>query len=79
MPKTFTNQNQLLALLYNELTLSNKVDLMQQVSESLTLTQELNELTETISLLSAAELEPDPTSLSIIMEYSLKTQAFLHV
>lgn len=79
MPKTFTNQNQLLALLYNELTLSNKVDLMQQVSESLTLTLELNELTETISLLSAAELEPDPTSLSIIMEYSLKTQAFLHV
>jgi hypothetical protein len=79
MPKIFTNQNQLLALLYNELPASNKQDLMQQVAASLPLQQELNEMAETISMLAEAELEPDPTSLSIIMEYSLKTQQLQHV
>ena len=79
MPKIFTNQNQLLALLYNELPASNKQELMQQVAASLPLQQELNEMAETISMLAEAELEPDPTSLSIIMEYSLKTQQLQHV
>ena len=79
MPKIFTNQNQLLALLYNELPASNKQDLMHQVAASLSLQQELNEMAETISVLSEAEVEPDPTSLSIIMEYSLKTQELQHV
>ena len=79
MPKIFTNQNQLLALLYNELPASNKQDLMHQVAASLSLQQELNEMAETISMLSEAEVEPDPTSLSIIMEYSLKTQELQHV
>lgn len=79
MPKIFTNQNQLLALLYNELPASNKQDLMQHVAASLPLQQELNEMAETISMLAEAELEPDPTSLSIIMEYSLKTQQLQHV
>ena len=79
MPKIFTNQNQLLALLYNELPASNKQDLMQHVAASLTLQQELNEMAETIGMLAEAELEPDPTSLSIIMEYSLKTQQLQHV
>lgn len=79
MPKIFTNQNQLLALLYNELPASNKQDLMQHVAASLPLQQELNEMAETISMLAEAELEPDPTSLNIIMEYSLKTQQLQHV
>lgn len=78
MPKTFTNQNQLLALLYNELPALKKQDLMQQVATSLPLQQELNEMAETISMLSEAEVDPDSTSLSIIMEYSLKTQQLQH-
>lgn len=79
MPKIFTNQNQLLALLYNELPALNKQNLMEQVAVSLPLQQELNEMAETISMLAEAEVEPDPTSLSIIMEYSLKTQELQHV
>lgn len=79
MPKIFTNQNQLLALLYNELPALNKHDLMQEIASSLPLQQELNEMAETISMLADAELDPDPTSLSIIMEYSLKNHELLHV
>lgn len=78
MPKNSTTQNQLLALLYNELPTTAKTDVLQKVGKDQMLKQELNELAETIDLLNEISEMPSKTSIDIIMEYSAKTQEAMH-
>lgn len=78
MPKNSTTQNQLLALLYNELPHGTKTDVLQKVGNDQALKQELNEFAETIDLLNEISEMPSKTSVDIIMEYSAKTQEAMH-
>ena len=73
MPSKSTT-NQLLALLYNELTPTAKSSILSQLKNDDALQQDLNDYAETISFLEKAELDANPTSLQIIMEYSAKSK-----
>lgn len=77
MPQKFTPDS-LLALLYNETTPEEKFRILSEVQESPKLSEELTELSEAIDLLSQAELDPHPTSVAIIMEYSARTHEVQH-
>lgn len=78
MPANFT-PNQLIALLYNETSPEHKSSLLEMVSSDFGMQKELNDYAETISYLEEAELNANPTSIAIIMEYSAKTQELQHV
>ena len=77
MPSKSTT-NQLLALLYNELTPTAKNSILSLLKNDVALQQDLNDYSETISFLDKAELDADPTSIAIIMEYSAKSKELEH-
>ncbi|MBP9185830.1 MAG: hypothetical protein KBE91_02015 [Bacteroidia bacterium] len=77
MPSKST-PNQLLALLYNELTPTAKNSILSQLKNDVELQQNLNDYAETIGFLNKAELDADPTSIEIIMEYSAKSKELEH-
>lgn len=70
--------NQLIALLYNELEPAAKSNLLEELSLNNDLQQELNDYAETISFLDEAELDANPTSIRLILEYSAKSQELEH-
>ncbi len=70
--------NQLIALLYNELEPAAKNSLLEELSFNSDLQQDLNDYAETISFLDEAELDANPTSIQLIMEYSAKSQELQH-
>jgi|JI71714BRNA_FD_contig_61_2460392_length_483_multi_2_in_0_out_0_1 hypothetical protein len=70
--------NQLIALLYNELEPAAKSNLLEELSLNNDLQQELNDYAETISFLDEAELDANPTSIQLILEYSAKSQELEH-
>lgn len=75
MPKKFTNHNQLLALLYQELSPVETPSVLNDLANQPTSQQELNDMADIIGRLTEAELDPHPTSVSIILEYSAKTKS----
>ena len=77
MPATST-PNQLIALLYNETSPEQKNNLLEMVGNDLGLQKELNDYAETLSYLEEAEVNANPTSIAIIMEYSAKMQQLQH-
>lgn len=77
MPQKFTPEH-LLALLYNEISPEQKQEIFQQMVENPAHSEEFANLSEIVSLLDAAELDPHPTSVALIMEYSAKTHEVQH-
>ena len=77
MPQKST-PNQLIALLYNELEPEAKSSLLEELSLNEDLQQEFNNYAETISFLDEAELDANPTSIKLILEYSAKSQQLEH-
>ena len=78
MPQKST-PNQLIALLYNELEPTAKSNLLEELSLNNDLQQQLNDYAETISFLDESELDANPTSIQLIMEYSAKLKELEHV
>lgn len=72
MPQKFTNED-LIASLYNETPLQARQDLLSELKHNAALADEFADLSEIIDALDDAGLDPHPTSISIIMEYSAKT------
>jgi len=70
--------NHLIALLYNELDPIAKSDLLEELSLNNELQQQLNDYAETISFLDESELDANPTSIQLIMEYSAKSKELEH-
>jgi hypothetical protein len=77
MPQKST-PNQLIALFYNELEPEAQSGLMEELSLNSDLQQEFNDYAETISFLDKAELDANPTSIQLILEYSAKSQELQH-
>lgn len=77
MPSKSTT-NHLIALLYNELEPTAKSDLLEELSLNIDLQQQFNDYAETISFLEESELDANPTSIQLIMEYSAKLKELEH-
>ena len=77
MPQKST-PNQLIALLYNELKPEAKSSSLEELSLNEDLQHEFNNYAETISFLDEAELDANPTSIKLILEYSAKSQQLEH-
>lgn len=71
MVKIYT-KSYILQYLYNELDLEQRIDFENEIKRNVQLFTKVNELKSTISQLDSISLEPDQTTIDLILEYSLK-------
>jgi hypothetical protein len=72
MPTKFTPEH-LIASLYNETDSQIHQELLSELKNDAALADEFSDLSEVIGMLDDAGLDPHPSSVAIIMEYSAKT------
>lgn len=78
MPEKSTKSNQLIALMYNELTATKKADVLSVIQTDDEVKQEWLTLSETVQALNEISEEPSQSTIDLIMEYSAKTHEPQH-
>lgn len=77
MPKIYT-PNDLIRFIYNETDTHESLEISQGVQSHPKAAEDLEQFRSVIRELDAMDLEPDPTSVSLILEYSQKSHVAAH-
>lgn len=77
MDRTFT-QNDLILFIYNELPAADRIALVNELVENVDLREDLQQLAETLDMISVKEFAPSATSVAIIIEDSLSSHLEMH-
>lgn len=78
MPEKSTKSNQLIALMYNELSAQEKAEIVNVIQTDDEVKQEWLTLSETVQALNEISEEPSQSTIDLIMEYSAKTHEPQH-
>jgi len=71
MPMTnYFTPNDLIRFIYHEMTPAEEAQIRMQLAADAKLAAELHRLTDVVSMLDDAELQPSETSVNLILEYS---------
>jgi len=71
MPMTnYFTPNDLIRFIYHEMTPAEEAQIRMQLAADAELAAELHRLTDVVSMLDDAELQPSETSVNLILEYS---------